>query len=282
MPQPFDDPGLARAAEAALAASPARTLVFEHGGERYVAKRDALAVRGALPALLARWLARRVTGAALPKEAVRLGAATDGADFEARRLQQLADAGVRVPRLVHRGAGYFVMAHCGATVASLLGGWDRATWRRELATLAAELGAFHRAGQWHGGAQIKNLTRQDGRTWRIDFEERFGEHVPLPAAQAFDLVLFVNSISLRGPIDEAEARVLLPALLQAYFEANPDPQVRAVFARALPWARVAAALSAPMRRLTTGGRQRNGAARLALLAECVAAELSRRAGPGVT
>jgi hypothetical protein len=281
-PAPVANPELARAAEAALAASSARTLMFEHDGTRYVAKREVQAARGAIPALLAWWLARRVTGAALPKHVVRLGAAATGAGFEARRLEQLAAAGMRVPRVVHRGGDFIVMAHCGVTVASLLGGWDRPTWRRELAALAAELGAFHRAGQWHGGAQIKNLTRQGAQTWRIDFEESFGEHVPLPAAQAFDLVLFVNSISLRGPVDAAEARVLLPVLLRAYFDANPDPQVRAVFARALPWARLAAALSAPFRRLSTGGRQRNGAMRLALLAESIGTELSRSVGPNVT
>lgn len=281
-PPPAEDPELVLAAEAALAASPARTLVFEHGGERYVAKRETAAARGAAPALLARWLARRVTGSALPKDAARLDTANAGAGFEARRLRELAAAGMRVPRVVHHGQGFIVMAHCGVTVASLLGSWDRATWRRELAALAAELGTFHRAGQWHGGAQIKNLTRRDGQTWRIDFEETFGEHVPLPAAQAFDLVLYVNSISLRGPVDAAEARVLLPALLHAYFDANPDPQVRAVFARALPWARLAAWLSAPFRRLSSGGRQRNGAMRLALLAESIGAELSRIGGSVVT
>lgn len=274
MPTPAtDEPtALARAAEAALAASAARTVVFEFGGERRVAKREAEASRGALEALAARWLARLVAGSSLPRSAARLDAA--GAGYEARRLASLAAAGQRVPRLLHRGAGYFVMEHCGVTVASLLAGWDRATWRRELAALAAELGAFHRAGQWHGGAQIKNLMRRDGLTWRIDFEERFGEHLPLPAAQAFDLVLFVNSISLRGPVDEAEARRLLPTLLGAYFDANPDPELRAVFARALPWAKLAAALSSPLRRLSKGGRRRNGAARLGLLAEAVAAAIA--------
>ena len=275
-PDATEHQALVRAAQSALAASPARTLAFAHGGERYVAKREAQATRGVLSALLARWLARRVTGASLPMGALKLSAAASGVGFEARRLQALAAAGVRVPRLVHHGDGFLLMAHCGDTIASLLAGWDRDTWRRELAALAAELGAFHRAGQWHGGAQIKNLTRMNGQTWRIDFEETFGELVPLAAAQAFDVVLFLNSISLRGPIDEDEARTLLPALLRAYFAANPDPQVRAVFARALRWAKVAAALSAPFRRLNFGGRQRNGAARLKLLADAITGQLAPR------
>ena len=276
---PPTDAALVAAARDALAASDARTLVFTHQGERYVAKREGAAARGAAPALLARWFARRVTGVALPMRAVGLETA---AGFEARRLQALAAAGIRVPRLLFHGEGFLLMEHCGDTVARLLGGWDRETWRRELADQAVELGAFHRAGQWHGGAQIKNLTRKDGQTWRIDFEETFGEHVPLPAAQAFDVVLFLNSISLRGPIDEAEARSLLPALMQAYLDANPDPEVRAVFERALPWARTAGALASPLRRLSVGGRRRNGAARLGLLAHAIDAALTQRRASGVT
>ncbi|MBP6777531.1 MAG: hypothetical protein KA151_09805, partial [Piscinibacter sp.] len=126
------------------------------------------------------------------------------------------------------------------------------------------------------------LTRKDGQTWRIDFEETFGEHVPLPAAQAFDVVLFLNSISLRGPIDEAEARSLLPALMRAYLDANPDPEVRAVFVRALPWARAAGALAAPLRSLSFGGRRRNGAARLGLLAHAIGAALTQNRAGAVT
>lgn len=273
------DAALLAAARDALAASDARTLVFAHHGERCIAKREAAAARGATPALLARWFARRVTGVALPMRAVGL---ETSAGFEARRLLALAAAGIRVPRLLHHGEGFLLMEHCGPTVASLLGGWDRATWRRELGAQAVELAAFHRAGQWHGGAQIKNLTRKDGQTWRIDFEETFGEHVPLPAAQAFDVVLFLNSISLRGPIDEAEARSLLPALMRAYLDANPDPEVRAVFVRALPWARAAGALAAPLRSLSFGGRRRNGAARLGLLAHAIGAALTQNRAGAVT
>jgi tRNA A-37 threonylcarbamoyl transferase component Bud32 len=276
---PPADPALVAVARDALAASGARTTVFSHHGERYVAKREGAAARGAGPALLARWFARRMTGVALPMRAVGLEASVG---FEARRLRSLAAAGIRVPRLLFHGEGFLLMEHCGVTVASLLGGWDRETWRRELTAQAADLGAFHRAGQWHGGAQIKNLTRKDGQTWRIDFEETFGEHVPLPAAQAFDVVLFLNSISLRGPIDEAEARSLLPALMRAYFDANPDPEVRAVFVRALPWARAAGELASPLRGLNFGGRRRHGAARLGLLAHAIGTALAPGRAGAVT
>jgi tRNA A-37 threonylcarbamoyl transferase component Bud32 len=249
--------------------------VLTHGGARYVAKRVAARPRGAAQALLVRWLAQRVTGQALPMRTLKLSDASTSVGFEVRRLQALAHAGVRVPRVVHHDEGFLLMEHCGTTVASLLDGWPLETCQRELVTLAAELGTFHRGGQWHGAAQIKNLTKQDGQTWRIDFEENFGELVPLPAAQALDIVLFLNSISLAGPIDDAEAATLLPSLLHAYFDANPDPRIRAVFTRAQPWARAGSRVAAPFRRLRLRGRRRKGAARIGLLVEALAAELSR-------
>ncbi len=267
------DESLVAAAVAALAATDQRTVLVEHGGERYVAKRRADRPRRRSQALFLRWLVKRVTGESLPMRTLLLSEAASGVNYEARRLEALALAGVRVPRVVHLGAGYLLLEHCGATVASLLEDWPADRLRHELLGLARELGTFHGAGQWHGAAQIKNLTRNNGQTYRIDFEEDFGEGVPLPAAQALDLVLFLNSVSLAGPIDEAEARSLLPQLLGAYFAANPDPRVRAALTRALPWVAGLARLVLPLRGLGTKGRPRKGLARLALLVEALTAFL---------
>ena len=129
---------------------------------------------------------------------------------------------------------FFVLDYCGTVIATLLEDWTADTWRRELLRQARELGEFHAAGHWHGGAQIKNVTLQDGQAYRIDFEENFGEYLPLAASQAADLVLFLNSISLAGPIREAEARTLLPRLLDAYFAAHPATEVKAIIRRTAP------------------------------------------------
>ena len=276
-----DHPQLAAAARDALAASPARTLVLEHDGARYVVKRLADRPRSALQAHVVRWLARVMTGQTLPMHTLKLSEASASVDFEVRRLRSLAQAGVRVPRVFHHGDGFIVMEHCGDAVGYLIGDWPIETCRTELAGLAAELGAFHRAGQWHGAAQAKNLTRRDGLTWRIDFEENFGELVPLAAAQALDVVLFLNSVSLAGPIDEDEARNLLPKLLHAYFVANPDPQIRALLAQARPWGRALSWLVAPLRLVSRIGRRRKGLARPALLVAALDQELARPAGPEV-
>ncbi len=267
------DESLVAAADAALRACTERTVLVEHGGKRYVAKRIAHRPRRLGQALLVRWLARRVTGQSLPMRALLLSEAASNVDYEAQRLEGLALAGVRVPRIVYHGTGYLLLEHCGTTVASEIEGWSIEACRPELQRLADELGAFHRAGQWHGAAQIKNLTTKDGQTWRIDFEENFGELVPLPAAQALDIVLFLNSISLAGPIGEAETRTLLPDLLRAYLAANPDPSVREALARALPWVAGLARLAAPFRGGSVGGRQRKGIARLVILVEALASVL---------
>ena len=261
---------LVNAATAALAASTDRVVPVNHAGRRYVAKRVAPRQRSRLQAWAVRALAKGITGQSLPMDTLRLTDAAASVGFEARRLRALEQAGQRVPHLVHEGADFLLMEHCGDTLDRLLQDWPLATCRAELRHEAVQLGRFHRAGQWHGGAQIKNLTRRDGKSWRIDFEEDFGELVPLPVAQALDLILFLNSVSLAGAVDEAESRRLLPQLLADYLAEHPEPRVRETLLRARPWVAGLAWLSAPMRRRTVRGRQRKGALRLALLAEALA------------
>jgi tRNA A-37 threonylcarbamoyl transferase component Bud32 len=225
---------LKAAAEAAFLNSTSRTVVFEHDGKCYVAKRLAEKPRKLMQTLFMRWLVKRVTGQPLPMRTLALSEAAGSMDFEARRLQNLDAAGVRVPRVALVTPEYFVLDYCGTVVATLLENWRQDEWRSELLRLARELGEFHQAGHWHGGAQIKNITLQDGVSYRIDFEENFGEFLPLHAAQAADLVLFLNSISLAGPIVESEARQLMPKLLAAYFAAQPEPEIRRIIQRTLP------------------------------------------------
>jgi len=270
------DAPLIEAATAALAASTQRVVVIEHGGRRVVAKRVADRARSRLQALCVRWLVKWITGQSLPMRTLLLSDATASVAYEARRLESLARVGVRVPRLIHLGAGYLLLEHCGPTVDAQLGAWPVDTCRVELRRLARELGEFHHAGHWHGAAQIKNLTSLGGHTYRIDFEEDFGELVPLPVVQALDIVLFLNSVSLVGPVDEAEARALLPGLLASCLAANPDRRVRETLERALPWVAGLAWLSTPLRGWTVKGRRRKGVTRLGILADALSLQLHRK------
>lgn len=269
------DPLLLQAATEALSKSTQRVVVLDHAGERYVAKRVTAPTRSLMQAVSTRWLVRRLIGYELPLRSVLLSDAQESMGFEARRILDLQRCGVRVPRLVHQDRQFLLLAHCGPTVEELLGAWTLDRARVELQGLARELAAFHRAGHWHGAAQIKNLTVRHGDTYRIDFEENFGERVPLVAAQAYDLVLLLNSISLTGPLTAGESRRLLPQLLEAYFQANPDAAVRSMLERALPWIRRIARLSRPFAGGAFRGRPRTGVVRLSILSDALSTYLGR-------
>lgn len=247
---------LEAAARARLATHTSRALVFEHDGRRYVVKKLAAKPRKLVQTLFMRWAVKRITGQPLPMQTLALAEAAGSMDFEARRLRTLAAAGVRVPRVALVTPEFFVLDYCGIVAAQLLEDWDAPTWRRELTRLARELGEFHAAGHWHGGAQIKNITLNDGQSWRIDFEENFGEFLPLTAAQAADLVLFLNSISLAGPVHEAESRQLLPQLIDTYFAAHPQPEIKAIIRRAVPMMKLLAGIAAPFQRWSRKGIRR--------------------------
>ena len=117
---------LKAAAEAAFLNSTSRTVVFEYDGKRYVAKRLAEKPRKLMQTLFMRWLVKRVTGQPLPMRTLALSEAAGSMDFEARRLQTLGAAGVRVPRVALVTPEYFVLDYCGTVVASLLENWLQA------------------------------------------------------------------------------------------------------------------------------------------------------------
>jgi tRNA A-37 threonylcarbamoyl transferase component Bud32 len=243
---------LVGATETALSLDPEqRTLVVKHEGQRYIAKRLAERPRRMVQTLFMRWLVKRITGQPLPLRTLALSEAAGSMEYEGQRLRKLAAAGVSVPELIYRTPEYLLLEHRGTVVSSLLENWTQEIWRSELARLAHELGTFHAAGLWHGGAQIKNVTLQDGQFTRIDFEENFGEFLPLPVTQATDLLLFLNSVSLAGPIDEAESRHLLPVLLKTYLHANPNNAgIRDTLQRAMPWLRRIVWAEKPFQRFT--------------------------------
>ena len=247
---------LEAAARAALAAGASRARAFAFDGKQYVVKRLAEQSRSLTQILFMRWLVKRLTGQPLPLRTLALRQEAGAMDYEAGRLRKLAAAGVRVPAVLLVTPEFFVLEHCGTVVASQLKHWPPETFRPVMLRLVRELGDFHRAGHWHGGAQIKNLTLHDELSYRIDFEENFGDFLPLAVSQANDLMLFLNSVSLAGPVNEAESRSLLPQLLDAYFAVYPNDEIRHVIRRALPLLRVFAALIRPFQRFSRKGIRR--------------------------
>ena len=65
-----------------------------------------------------------------------------------------------------------------------------------------------------------------------------------------------NAISLAGPVNEAESRRLLPELIAAYFAAHPNPEIKAIIARAMPMMRTLAGMARPFQRFSRKGIRR--------------------------
>ena len=166
-----------------------------------------------------------------------------GLSHEAQRLRQLRAANLRVPQLVLQTADYLVLEFCGENLTQCLQQAAPDERLRLLERVFDELAQFHRAAQWHGGAQVRNLTLHHGQIYRIDFEEAAGHALPLPVIQAYDVLLTLQSIVdfLPHAADaetETETETAADAdltqglaLLQRYFEQTADAQVAQALAR---------------------------------------------------
>lgn len=142
---------------------------------------------------------------------------TDGIAHEARRLKELKAAGVRVPEVYIENKDYIVIEFCGKSCQHTM---DCLIEKKQILPFYAlpqagnkygdqvdkkiigyieaaveNLIELHQLKQWHGGAQVRNLTLKDDVIYRIDFEENTGNAMPLALAQAYDVLLSFNSLA---------------------------------------------------------------------------------------
>lgn len=156
-------------------------------------------------------------------------------DTEVRRLRQLAQAGVKVPGLLHQGEHFIVLQRiAGESLQSRLSGPP------EAAVAAFGLGLhglldLHRRGQYLSQGFARNMLVCDGAVWYIDFEDDPLQAMGLPDAQARDLLAYLQSTVwlYRGPKD---------ALMHVWSRvaASEPPAVQACVRRAvrgLAWLR---------------------------------------------
>ena len=139
---------------------------------------------------------------------------------EAQRLRQLRAAGITVPALYLETPDYIVMEHCGESVEYRL---RRTPYDRDLLqAIVQSLIQLHKQQQWHGGAQVRNLTIKNQLLYRIDFEENTGNAMPLALAQAYDVLLCFNSLATHIQ----QNQTLGVELLQRYLQQTQQPEVR--------------------------------------------------------
>jgi hypothetical protein len=200
---------LLQAARESLAACGRRVATFSIANELFVAKAPG-SPRGTAQAFLLKMFCRFALGQSLPMATLRLADGARRLADEAARLAALAAAGEAVPQVVAFAADCMVLRHVGA--------------------------------------QVKNLTRNAGQLYRIDFEEDIGAYLPLPIVQAYDLILLVNSVTLLHGMDERTSTELATHLLTRYFDRHQaGEEIRAVLRRAQPALAAACRLLAPWR-----------------------------------
>ncbi|RYX91115.1 MAG: hypothetical protein EOO28_26980 [Comamonadaceae bacterium] len=114
-------------------------------------------------------------------------------DVEVRRLGELIEAGLAVPRVIHVEDEFFVREFLeGDELARLLEQQtpDAATlWEQGLRTIQA----FHRRGQYFSQAFARNFIVTARGIVAIDFEEDPLDVMSLPEAQARDWLLYLQS-----------------------------------------------------------------------------------------
>lgn len=163
------------------------------------------------------WLFARFVGVPVPWSATRQTDAVALLAFEHQRLLDLAAAGEAVPAVLAFDGHALVTGDIGTTLDYLL--FQREPGQRLplMVAAAADLAAFHARGQWHGGAQARNITWDGARFARLDFEERLVPGLPLPMVQRYDVLQLVLSLArLIEPLGPSAVH----AVLRGYAEVD--------------------------------------------------------------
>src|SRR5690625_1270950 len=151
--------------------NPARVFPLEHERQRLIIKKAAPQDRGRVQAMLVGWVCWRLTGVRLKSDVLLLSGGQEQLEFEARRLLALQAAAVDVPAVHAVGDGWLALQDVGQNLQDVMRTLPLEQSLELLEQLIVDLAEFHRAGHWHGGSQIRNLTLLDDRRYRIDFEE---------------------------------------------------------------------------------------------------------------
>lgn len=149
--------------------------------------------------------------------------------IEAARLRIYRSKGLAVPCVIASTPNAIALEDVGVALRSHLNETPDEDARWALISQAMdELIGFHARGEWHGGAQLKNMTIDaDGQLHRIDFEEPFGGRMATAFLQVYDLVLFLTSAERYLDDDH------LTRLAQRWLDSRAKPQIEVAYLRAM-------------------------------------------------
>ncbi|MGL3608226.1 RIO1 family regulatory kinase/ATPase domain-containing protein [Rhizobium sp. G187] len=162
---------------------------------------------------------------------------------EMARMKAFAAKGFPVPTVLYASKTAMVMDDAGLTLAhrlKVLRQEDPAAHDALLVQAAEALGRVHANGLCHGRPHVRDFFLRDGEVGFMDFEEDPASAMPLPMAQARDVLLYflvVSSVAI-------EPHRTCPQALEAWSQHAPAAALRElrgltrVIGRILPLARL--------------------------------------------
>ncbi|HZV91584.1 MAG TPA: hypothetical protein VFF72_00120 [Caldimonas sp.] len=240
---------------AVVGSQPHRIRVVETAAGRVVVKQQRPSRspwRGRALNLLARALGLRLL------QAVPAHGGARGQAIEVDRLRRLAQAGVRVPPVLHVEGDFFVVAYLdGRPLVEIIergGVAGVAAWQRGLAALVD----LHRRGGYLSHAFARNFLDSPAGLAMIDFEDDPLEAMTLAEAQARDWLAYLHSTAWLLPRDiardalarhlaseRADVRALVEDAGRRLAMLRHLPRTRRVWGREVVGAQAAASLLSP-------------------------------------
>lgn len=204
------DPELQMQIRSLADTAPTRVFSISHGSRKLWVK--TAGIPRLRSSVLLQWFLATLFGLPMLKPPRRRdGAAALAA--EAAAIRNLAADGFPVPEVIGCTPEWLVLGDAGSALESDLGRIADVSerWRR-IEAAAALLSRLHRAGLWHGGAQIRNFSWREDAPGLLDFEDHDLPGMSRGERQARDLLLFLYSLTRYEPTG-GPAR--LPALATA-------------------------------------------------------------------
>lgn len=196
------------------------------------------------------WLLARFMGVPVPWQAVHQRDGRALLAYEHHRLLALGAAGEAVPPVLAFDGHSLVTSDIGTNLDMVIKRMDPAERLPLMCAASEDLARFHARGQWHGGAQARNLTWNGHRFARLDFEEPLHPAMPLDLVQLYDALQLVMSLvrylqPLGADAVEAVLRAYRETSVQAWTDpARPPPDLTRFVGSLLPRLRGLSALLA--------------------------------------
>lgn len=131
---------------------------------------------------------------------------------EAARLRDWNGQNLPAPLLLAEGDDWIVISDGGTQLADVIRASDRNKAFMLISSALDTLLTAHRANNAHGRPMVKDMAiDENGKITLLDFEEQTIPAIPVPAAQARDLWIFLASVTRyldRSMIDELTATAL--------------------------------------------------------------------------